>query len=69
MYAANHLKKENPVILKGRKITSSQALKYAWIRPSFRTSIILRRVLGVKTPSLPPSPTTTSTNAVGAPSV
>ena len=39
MYAANHLKKENPVILKGRKITSSQALKYAWWFENFRTKL------------------------------
>ena len=39
MYAANHLKKENPVILKGRKITSSQALKYAWWFESFRDQL------------------------------
>ena len=39
MYAANHLKKENPVILKGRKITSSQALKYAWWFESFRNKL------------------------------
>lgn len=39
MYAANHLKKENPVILKGRKITSSQALKYAWWFESFRAKL------------------------------
>ena len=39
MYAANHLKKANPVILKGRKITSSQALKYAWRFESFRNKL------------------------------
>ena len=39
MYAANHLKKENPVILKGQKITSSQALKYAWWFESFRAKL------------------------------
>ena len=39
MYAANHLKKENPVILKGRKITLSQALKYAWYFESFRAKL------------------------------
>jgi hypothetical protein len=39
MYAANHLKKANPVILKGRKITSSQALKYAWWFESFRAKL------------------------------
>ncbi len=39
MYAANNLKKENPAILKGQKITSSQALKYAWWFESFRTKL------------------------------
>ncbi len=39
MHAANHLKKENPVILKGQKITSSQALKYAWWFESFRAKL------------------------------
>lgn len=39
MYAANHLKKENPVILKGQKITSSQALKYAWWFEAFRAKL------------------------------
>ena len=39
MYAANHLKKENPVILKGRKISNSQALKYAWWFESFRNKL------------------------------
>ena len=39
MKSANHLKKENPVILKGRKITSSQALKYAWWFESFRAKL------------------------------
>ena len=39
MKAANHLKKENPVILKGQKITSSQALKYAWWFESFRNML------------------------------
>ena len=39
MSAANHLKKENPVILRGRAITPSQALKYAWWFESFRTKL------------------------------
>ena len=39
MSAANHLRKENPVILKGQKITSSQALKYAWWFESFRKKL------------------------------
>ena len=39
MSANNYLRKENPVILKGRKITSSQALKYAWWFESFREKL------------------------------
>ncbi len=39
MSAANHLRKENPVILKGQKITPSQALKYAWWFESFRKKL------------------------------
>ena len=39
MKSAHHLQKENPVILKGRKITSSQALKYAWWFESFRNKL------------------------------
>ena len=39
MYAANHLKRNNPVILKGRAITPSQALKYAWWFERFRANL------------------------------
>ena len=39
MSAANHLRKENPVILRGCPITPSQALKYAWWFESFRTKL------------------------------
>ena len=39
MSAANHLRKENPVILRGCPITTSQALKYAWWFESFRTKL------------------------------
>ena len=68
MYTANHLKKENPVILKGRKITSSQALKYAWWFESVRDTLTngfarftyykedgtTRTALGTRSPSLIP---------------
>ena len=39
MSAANHLRKENPVILRGCPITASQALKYAWWFESFRAKL------------------------------
>ena len=39
MSAANHLRKENPVILRGRAITPSQALKYAWWFENFRNKL------------------------------
>ena len=39
MSAANHLRKENPVILRGCPITPSQALKYAWWFEDFRTKL------------------------------
>ena len=39
MFAANHLKKQNPVILRGTPITPSQALKYAWWFESFRKKL------------------------------
>ena len=39
MSAANHLRKQNPVILRGHAITSSQALKYAWWFEDFRTKL------------------------------
>ena len=39
MYAANHLRKQNPVILRGTPITSSQALKYAWWFEAFRKKL------------------------------
>ena len=39
MSAANHLRKQNPVILRGTPITSSQALKYAWWFESFRKKL------------------------------
>ena len=39
MFAANHLRKQNPVILRGTPITSSQALKYAWWFESFRKKL------------------------------
>ena len=39
MSAANHLRKENPVILRGCPITPSQALKYAWWFESFRKKL------------------------------
>ena len=35
----NYIKKDNPAILKGQKITSSQALKYAWWFESFRDQL------------------------------
>ena len=39
MSAANHLRKENPVILRGTPITPSQALKYAWWFENFRNKL------------------------------
>ena len=39
MFAANHLRKNNPVVLRGQSITSSQALKYAWWFESFRAQL------------------------------
>ena len=39
MRTANYIKKDNPAILKGQKITSSQALKYAWWFESFREQL------------------------------
>jgi hypothetical protein len=39
MYAANHLKRENPVILKGTPIGASRALKYAWWFEDFRKKL------------------------------
>ena len=39
MSAANHLRKQNPVILRGHAITSSQALKYAWWFEAFRKKL------------------------------
>ena len=39
MSAANHLRKQNPVILRGTPITPSQALKYAWWFESFRKKL------------------------------
>lgn len=39
MSAANHLRKENPVILRGCPITASQALKYAWWFEDFRKKL------------------------------
>ena len=39
MFAANHLKKQNPVVLRGHAITASGALKYAWWFENFRTKL------------------------------
>ena len=39
MYAANYLKRENPVILKGNPIGASRALKYAWWFEDFRKKL------------------------------
>ena len=39
MFAANHLKKQNPVVLRGHAITLSDALKYAWWFESFRAKL------------------------------
>ena len=39
MFAANHLKKQNPVVLRGHAITPSGALKYAWWFENFRTKL------------------------------
>ena len=39
MYAANHIRKEKPVILRGATPTQGQALKYAWWFESFRTKL------------------------------
>ena len=49
MSAANHLRKQNPVILRGTPITSSQALKYAWWFESFRKKLstgVIRQARG-----------------------
>ena len=39
MSAANYLRKQNPVILRGTPITPSQALKYAWWFEDFRKKL------------------------------
>ena len=39
MSAANHFRKQNPVILRGCPITASQALKYAWWFEDFRKKL------------------------------
>ena len=39
MCAANHLKKQNPVILHGAQINPSRALKYAWWFEHFREQL------------------------------
>ena len=39
MFAANHLKKQNPVVLRGHAITPSGALKYAWWFENFRAQL------------------------------
>ena len=39
MYAANYLKKNNPVILRGQPIGASRALKYAWWFEDFRDKL------------------------------
>ena len=39
MNAANFIKKNNPVILRGRQATPSQALKYAWWFERFRSQL------------------------------
>jgi len=39
MCAANYLKRENPVILKGNPIGASRALKYAWWFEDFRKKL------------------------------
>ena len=39
MFAANYLKRENPVILKGQTIDNSRALKYAWYFENLRTKL------------------------------
>ena len=39
MSAANQLKKEHPVILRGASLTQSQALKYAWWFEDFRKKL------------------------------
>ena len=39
MSAANHIRKSNPVILRGTPITPSQALKYAWWFEAFRAKL------------------------------
>lgn len=69
MSAANHLRKENPVILRGTPITSSLALKYAWWFENFRNKLStgvwqfsyfkkegsIRQARGTLDPSLIPS--------------
>ena len=39
MYAANHLKEYNPIMLRGQAATRSQALKYAWWFERFRVKL------------------------------
>ena len=39
MFAANHIRKNNPVILRGITATQSQALKYAWWFEAFRNKL------------------------------
>lgn len=39
MFAANHIRKNNPVILRGATATQSQALKYAWWFEAFRNKL------------------------------
>ena len=39
MFAANYLKRENPVILKGQPIGNSRALKYAWYFENLRNKL------------------------------
>ena len=39
MFAANHIRKNNPVVLRGSSATQSQALKYAWWFEAFRNKL------------------------------
>ena len=39
MFAANHIRKNNPVILRGATATQSQALRYAWWFEAFRNKL------------------------------
>ena len=39
MHAANHFRKENPVILRGKPVTKGQALHYAWWFENFRNKL------------------------------